>query len=290
MAPHEPLTPRLARLLPLLVCPACRGDLRREPDALVCPPCAASYPLRGGQVHFVSAPPPTDELDRLKGALKRRLGGAYHTLGVNLIAPTFPFRYAHELRRRVDPTRALVVDLGSGNHRIDPDVVTVDLVAWDAVDVVCDLARLPFRADSVDAFASRSVLEHVPEPQAVVGELWRCTRPGGLSLHLVPFLYPFHASPHDYRRWTHAGLARLFEGFTVEEQWNATGPVTLGLLLATETGAALLGLGSERRRALAWLGLCGLTFPLKLLDAPFVGRRAFLGLAPTICTVLRKPS
>jgi hypothetical protein len=38
-------------------------------------------------------------------------------------------------------------------------------------------------------------------------------KPGGTVLAHVPFLYPFHAAPHDYQRYTPAGLRVLFEAF-----------------------------------------------------------------------------
>jgi hypothetical protein len=60
------------------------------------------------------------------------------------------------------PDCELVIDLGSGNNRLDDDIITLDAVDYSAVDIVADLARLPFKSDSIDAFASRSVLEHCP--------------------------------------------------------------------------------------------------------------------------------
>ena len=45
---------------------------------------------------------------------KHYLGSLYYTVGVNILAPSFPFNYKAAIRQRVDPSRRLVVDLGCG--------------------------------------------------------------------------------------------------------------------------------------------------------------------------------
>src|SRR6185503_4528109 len=100
------------------------------------------YPMRGGKIYFVEVPLRFDELDRVKGWLKRTLGRAYYRIGVTVIAPTFPFRYTRWVRKFGNPREQLIVDAGCGNYRIDDDVVCADLFDYAAVDVVCDLARL----------------------------------------------------------------------------------------------------------------------------------------------------
>ncbi|NQV20158.1 MAG: methyltransferase domain-containing protein, partial [Rhodospirillales bacterium] len=212
----------------------------------------------------------------------------YYSIGTTIIAPTFPFSYHRAIRRHIDPSGKIVVDIGSGNTRAHDDIICVDLFGYDEVDIVCDLGKLPFKPNSVDGFTSQSVLEHVPKLPALADRLCQCTRPGGVGLHLIPFLYPYHASPGDFTRLTHTGAAGLFPGWDVVEQTNVTGPVTYFLLGIIEFLAAILSLGSSRVRGPLYLALCLLTFPVKFLDAPFIGRKAFLSMAPTILTVVRK--
>jgi SAM-dependent methyltransferase len=281
------LNARLARVKSILICPRCAGELVFGPAA-TCGRCGTVYPIRDGRIYFTEAPASTDSLDRLKGRLKRHLGRYYYRIGVTILAPTYPFNYRRWVRRHVNPDTQVVVDVGCGNHRIDEDVIGLDLVDYEAVDIVCDLRTLPFRPDSVDAFVSRGLLEHVPDPARVVAELARCTRPGGKGLHLIPFLFPFHASPHDFHRYTHKGLQLLFADWTIVDQTNPTGPVTLWLIATIELLSVLLSFGSERLRPYVYLLLCGVLFPLKFLDAPFVNRQSLLTLAPTIATVVRK--
>ncbi|MBM4430993.1 MAG: class I SAM-dependent methyltransferase [Chloroflexi bacterium] len=279
---------RLERIKPILVCPRCGGSLDFDTQAATCRECAAGYPVRKGKVYFTEAPDSTDDVDRLKARLKKWLGKYYYTIGRDILAPAYPFNYARWIRCYLDPTRQIVVDAGCGNYRMDEQVICLDLFDYDVVDIVCDLGALPFSPGSVDAFVTRSVLEHLPDPFAVVQNFHRCTCPGGMGLHLVPFLFPFHASPYDFYRYTHKGLGLLFKEWDILEQTNVTGPVTLGLLNTVEFLSIVFSLGRDRVKAYIYLILCAILFPLKYLDAPFVNRKSFLTLAPSILTVLRK--
>ncbi len=280
---------RLERIKSVLACPHCGAGLEFSEERAACRGCSNEYPIRNGKIYFVQPPQRTDELDRFKGRLKSLLGDWYYRIGIWLIAPTYPFNYAARIRRHLDPSRQIVVDLGCGNHRIDQDVITVDLFDYPAVDVVCDLDALPFQAGSIDGFVSRSVLEHVADPIGLIRQCRRCTRPGGMTIHLIPFLFPFHASPNDFHRYTHQGQQLLFQGWEIVEQTNATGPVTLALLCTIEFASTILSCGWNRLKVVTYLILCALLFPLKFLDFPFVNRKSFIGLAPSICLVGRKP-
>jgi SAM-dependent methyltransferase len=280
---------RLQRILPHLACPACHGELREGPGELHCPPCHQDYPIRGGKIYFIEPLRAKDALDVIKSKLKRYLGAAYYTVGVRVVAPSFPFNYGNAIRKHIAPTSGLIVDLGCGNFRIDKEVVTLDGSDYDAVDIIADLKALPFRDGSIDALCSRGVLEHVSDIHLALEELRRCTKPGGLGIHLVPFVFPFHASPHDYTRWTPAGFPQLFSGWKVIEQRGTTGPVSLLLICFLEFMSVLFSFGVPRLKGPVYLLFCLCVFPLKFLDAPFVGRDSFVGLAPTILNVLRRP-
>lgn len=280
---------RLERARAALACPACGGDLVFGDQGAGCAACDASYPLRGQKLYFTDPPDTGDALDSLKHRLKRRLGRLYYSVGVTIVAPTYPFNYRAAIERHCDPAKALCVDIGCGNQRVSEDIICLDMFDYGAVDIVCDLGALPFKPDSVDAFVSRSVLEHVPRISQVVSQLEHCTRHGGINMHLIPFLFPYHASPDDYQRYTHHGAANLFDGWTVCEQRSVTGPATLLLLLTIEFVSSLLSAGNERLRSYVYLLLCLVLWPFKFLDVLFAGRRSFLGMAPTIWTVVKKP-
>lgn len=280
---------RLERAKAALACPGCDGELVYSEAGASCAVCDQQYPLRGDKLYFTTPPATVDALDSLKQRLKKRLGRLYYSVGVTIFAPTFPFNYRAAIARHCDPATALCIDIGCGNHRIADEIIGLDMFDYDAVDIVCDLGALPFKPDSVDAFASRSVLEHVRGIADLVTQLRRLTKPGGVNMHLIPFLFPYHASPHDYQRFTHSGAAGLFDGWTLLEQRAVTGPATLFLLWVIEFVSSLLSAGSERLKSYLYLLLCLMLWPLKFLDVLFVGRRSFLGMAPTIWTVAKKP-
>lgn len=86
--------------------------------------------------------------------------------------------------------------------------------AWDysRLDVVADLAALPFRHDAFDAILCTHALEHVTEPTVALAELARMLKPGGRLYVSVPFLGdPLHQEPFDFFRYTHYGLRHLIQ-------------------------------------------------------------------------------
>ena len=63
-----------------------------------------------------------------------------------------------------------------------------------------DLTRMPFADGSFDVAHARSVLQHVPTPEKVIGELARVLAPGGVGYALVPLpTAPYAGS--DARLW-----------------------------------------------------------------------------------------
>jgi SAM-dependent methyltransferase len=106
-------------------------------------------------------------------------------------------RHARYFRRH----RYVGVDLGVGD------------AAWDysRLDVVADLAALPFRAGCFDACLNIVTLEHVPNPRAVLAEIARTLAPGGRLLLVVPQEWEVHQAPHDYFRFTRHGIRLLLE-------------------------------------------------------------------------------
>ena len=69
-------------------------------------------------------------------------------------------------------------------------------------DYLCDAAALPCATGSFDGVLCCEVLEHVPDPKAILTEIYRVLKPGGKALIAVPFMYHIHADPWDYGRYT----------------------------------------------------------------------------------------
>ena len=282
------INPRLERVKSILVCPECQVGLDFGTSGANCRACGMNYEIREGKIFFTQAPDRDDELDRLKALLKKRLGKYYYTIGVDVIAPDYPVNLGKLIFERLNPKNHIIVDVGSGNRRVHEDIICLDLFDYEEVDIVCDARRLPFAHESVDGVVTRYLLEHVSDPWSIVSGFEACTRLGGLGIHLVPFLYPFHASPHDYHRFTHKGAQLLFQGWELVEQRNVSGPVTLFLLGIIEFLSICLSFGLDKPKRYLYLCLCLLLFPVKYLDVFFVSRKNYIALAPTFVTVVRK--
>ncbi len=85
-------------------------------------------------------------------------------------------------------------------------------------DFECFLHEIPRPADNYDAAVLTQVLEHVPDPLAVLRELNRVLKPGGKLLLSVPLNGPLHGEPWHFFQFTHYGLAELAAraGFQIE--------------------------------------------------------------------------
>lgn len=122
-----------------------------------------------------------------------------------------------------------LLDLGCGKAPLygtyKPLVESATLADWgnslhknDYLDVECDITKeLPFPTASFDTIILSDVLEHVPNPNEVVKELYRILKPEGMILLNVPFAYPLHEVPYDYHRYTQFMLQKLADDqkFTV---------------------------------------------------------------------------
>jgi len=69
---------------------------------------------------------------------------------------------------------------------------------YGQIDYLCDAAHIPVEAGSFDAVLCSEVLEHVPEPIAVVREFARILKPGGRLMLTAPLGSGVHQEPHHY--------------------------------------------------------------------------------------------
>ena len=127
---------------------------------------------------------------------------------------------------KATPPGMLVLDAGAGRapYRRWFDHAryeTADIVqpkdAPRPLDYVCDLTAIPVEDGRFDRIVFNQVLEHVTDPRAVIRELHRVLKPGGLVLCSAPLFFEEHLKPYDYFRYTRYGLRLLFEeaGFRV---------------------------------------------------------------------------
>jgi SAM-dependent methyltransferase len=111
------------------------------------------------------------------------------------------------------PFRALIES--SGQHYVGMDVVQNTA---RSVDIVSTLEDAPSPERPFDLVLCTEVLEHVADIDAAFAGLRRLTASGGAIVMTVPFVFPLHMEPYDFRRLTSHGLQRLAadHGFAVE--------------------------------------------------------------------------
>lgn len=130
----------------------------------------------------------------------------------------FMFRDQRRGRQWVrDCAKGRVLDIGCADGWAREVLLHCDYVGLDypttarelygtRPEVFADGACLPFAPASFDTVLLLEVLEHVVDAEGVLAEISRVLRPGGALLISMPFLYPLHDAPHDYRRYTAPGL------------------------------------------------------------------------------------
>jgi SAM-dependent methyltransferase len=120
------------------------------------------------------------------------------------------------------PKGARVLDAGAGeaqykHHFPAQRYCGIDLGVGDAqwdyslLDVVGDLAALPFPDATFDACLNLVTLEHVRDPIKVIREMARALSPGGRLLLVAPLEWEEHQEPHDYLRFTKYALRFAME-------------------------------------------------------------------------------
>lgn len=140
-----------------------------------------------------------------------------------------------KLRKLVEGlgSEARILDIGSGGRRLRKGVISLDISLSEGVNVVADAVRLPFLSETFDLIVCTAVLEHVRRPEAVISEIHKCCKKGGMVYAEVPFLQGYHEAPTDYWRCTLPGLVEAFRPFEKVEAGVCCGPASaLSMFLA----------------------------------------------------------
>jgi SAM-dependent methyltransferase len=130
-----------------------------------------------------------------------------------------------EARRATADFRVLrVLDVGCGQKPYFPyfagqasEYVGVD-IENPMADLIGSVDALPVANDCFEVVLCTQVLEHTPDPDQAVRELYRVTAPGGRVLASTHGVQVYHPAPDDHWRWTHTGLELLF---TRNGAWDA---------------------------------------------------------------------
>jgi len=142
---------------------------------------------------------------------------------------------------------------GSVYHGIDTDDAKVRF-GYDLPDTHrFNGAEWGVEAGVFDMVLCTEVLEHVDDPAAFLSRTHLCLRPNGRLILTVPFAARWHFIPHDYWRFTPAGLELLlrragFSDICVKARGNPLTfacykAMTLYFMLLFGTGAAKRAIG-----------------------------------------------
>ncbi|MCF6240441.1 MAG: methyltransferase domain-containing protein [Bacteroidales bacterium] len=70
-------------------------------------------------------------------------------------------------------------------------------------DIVLDVANMQnIETESIDIVNAIELFEHVEKINEGINECFRILKTGGKLILSVPFLFPVHADPYDFQRWT----------------------------------------------------------------------------------------
>lgn len=200
-------------LVRLCRCPDCSGDISEADGHLFCEQCRARF-------HY------DDGVLDLRPAVLRGEGG--RTKAVRHRRPKWMTWFVGAVYARHNASRAVrrgiehvlasaseagvVLNIGSGtsgNSQVHSRSINLDIVWGEAVDVLGDAHRLPFRNEAITCIISQEVFEHLRDPQTAIAEAARVLAPQGLLYLQVPFIIGHHGIPYDFQRFTQAGLREL---------------------------------------------------------------------------------
>jgi SAM-dependent methyltransferase len=152
-------------------------------------------------------------------------------------------------------SRERTLDIGAQNGpyaAFFPNRVSLDIRRGRGVQVMGDVQALGIAGSTFDVVLCTEVLEHVPEPQRAIDEMYRVLKPGGMLLLTTRFLFPIHDAPHDYFRFTKYGLRHLLRGFEILELREETDSVGAIAVLLQRLGMQARTIGPAAARV-SWL-------------------------------------
>lgn len=165
------------------------------------------------------------------------------------------------------PYRDLVLQSGLVTEYVGLDIESARIYDQNVnPDFTWNGKVMPFENGSFDCVLATEVLEHCPDPEAFLGEVFRVLKPGGLFFFTVPFLWNLHEVPYDEYRYTPFALERHLKNVHFKQiniralgGWHASLAQMLGLWVRRSPMNRILRLG------LSYL-LCPFIFLLIKMD------------------------
>jgi len=230
-----------------------------------------------------------DWLDSIKYSFKKYPD--FYNFLIWLISPVFSFKkdsYKRLVKYVKNDQNTIILNIGSGPFILEKNFINIDISSYNNVHIVADASRLPFKNNSVDAIVNIVILEHVPEPEKVVDEMYRVIKNGGVIYSHIPFMQGFHASPHDYKRWTSSGISQLHHNFIEIECGVGAGPTSSLVWILTEWFALLLSFRIKTLYKILFFVFTLILWPIKFIDIILIGHPMAKNIASTFYYIGRK--
>lgn len=157
-----------------------------------------------------------------------------------------------------------------------------------------DLSQLPFNDKAFSIVYSRSVFEHLTEPDKVMDEIHRALKPGGFCLILTPNRYDYssvvaHLTPHWFHAWF---INRVYGSDTYDTFptfYRANTPSYFRTLIGKKQGWKIRKLVGLRHYP-ANLIFSRILFRLGVLYDWLIAKLGWSALQPSLLVVLEKTS
>lgn len=165
-----------------------------------------------------------------------------------------------------------ILNVGSGETRLHPNIVNLDIYPGESVDVVGTVDDLPFDDKYFKLVISQETIEHVPDPFNAVKEMYRVLDDGGVMYLQVPFIIGYHPGPTDFWRFTKEGIVKVAEdaGFKIEEVKITVGSASGFYRILVEFLSVLFSLPFPFLYKILKAGFALALYFIKLFDFTFV--------------------
>jgi len=107
----------------------------------------------------------------------------------------------------------LLLDAGSGpspyKHYFRCKYEATEIYSAPNIDFVCSLDNIPRKDNTYDGILNTEVLEHVNNPEKVIGEMYRVLKKDGKLFMTVPQMYCIHQEPYNFYYYTKYALSKI---------------------------------------------------------------------------------
>ena len=137
---------------------------------------------------------------------------------------------------------SFILNIGSGQDRIVPNVKNLDIIPGPSVDYVGSAESIPLDDETVDLIVTQEAFEHIQNPDKAINECFRVLRRGGVIYFQVPFIIGYHPGPTDFIRFTKEGVEEFLTraGFSIKQMDITVGSATGYYRISVEFFAILI--------------------------------------------------